>query len=323
MLKSLFEKPAAVNTQTGATESVLRSMVARSEDGIVAMPPGVAQRVLDEMNFIGQRKLKEARVLKHLARMESGLWRGSHGINIAALPDGSMILIDGQHRLSAIVRSSVPTPIRIIFHSVKDEHEARRLYAGFDESDSNRTAAEMLDAVGVSGDLSLPRAFTIKLYNALPILRNDLEPLTGSEIDADTYVRLFGVDSRLADIADWRDEAVKFMAVVNKTTGRVRAKLQSAGCMAVALYTFRHQPAKAHEFWHGLANNDGLRARDPRAALLRDMHERNANTGTSRQGVQAPVLAWNAFCEGRELKIIKCVTGAAIAPWGTPIHGRR
>lgn len=320
---SLFEKQKSVNTQGSTTEAVLCGMVARSDGGIVAMPPGIAKRILDEMNFIGQRKLKEARVLKHLARMESGLWRGSYGINIAVLPDGSMILVDGQHRLWAIVRAAAPKPIRIIFHDVQDEHEARRLYAGFDEVESNRTTAEMLDAVGVHEELKLPRAFTIKLYSALPILRNDLEPLSGSEIEAGTYIRLFGVDSRLADIADWCNEAEKYMAVVNKTTGRVRQKLQGAGCMAVALYTFRHQPAKAHEFWHGLANNDGLRARDPRAALLRDMHERNASQGTSRQGVQAPVLAWNAFCQGRELKIIKCVTGAAIAPWGTPIAGRR
>lgn len=315
---SLFDRKEYVNVQGDSTESVLRGMVARSNGGVVMMPIGIAQRILDELNFVGQRQVKEARVLKHLARMEAGLWRGSFAISIAVLPDGTMMLIDGQHRLRAIVRSGSPKPIKVLFHDVPDEHEARRLYAGFDEPDSNRTSVEMMDAVGVAEELALPRAFANRLYNALPILRNDLEPLSGSEIEAGTYVNLFGVDSRLAEIVEWRDEAVKYMAVVNKTKGRIRAKLQGAGCMAVALYTFRHQPAKAHEFWHGLADNDGLRARDPRAALLRDMQERNASQGSFRQNVQAPVLAWNAFCEGRELKIIKCIAGAAIAPWGTP-----
>ena len=320
---SLFEKSKSVNVQDGSTAWVLRGMVARGHYGMVMMPPGIAQRILDELNFIGQRKVKEPRVLKHLARMESGQWRGSFCISFAVLPDGSLMLVDGQHRLRAIVRFGAPQPITVQFHDVRDEQEARRIYAGFDEGDSNRTAAEMMDAVGVAGKLDLPRAFANKLYSALPILRNDLEPLTGSEIEAATYVRLFGVDARLDAITDWRDEAVKYMAVIGKTTGRVRQKLQGAGCMAVALYTFRHQPAKAHEFWHGLADNDGLRARDPRAALLRDMQERSGNTGTMRQNVQAPVLAWNAFCGGRELKIIKCITGGAIAPWGTPMSGRK
>ena len=93
-----------------------------------------------------------------------------------------------------------------------------------------------------------------------------------------------------------------------------------AGVMAVALYTLRHQPARAHEFWHGVAGNDGLRKGDPRAALIADLlFNRTLNVGSHRQKVQQPALAWNAFCEGRDLKIIKCIDGAALTLWGTPL----
>lgn len=111
--------------------------------------------------------------------------------------------------------------------------------------------------------------------------------------------------------------------MVKKTTGKVRAKLNTAGVMAVALYTLRYQPGKAHHFWHGLAENDGLKKDDPRAALLRDMFERSANSGSTRQTTQAPVLAWNAYCEGRNLKIIKCIHGAPISLWGTSLSKGR
>lgn len=312
-------KPSAQCTADTSLEHVINGMVARSNGGTVMMPPGIAKRILEELNFVGQRKINEARVIKHRRRIESGLWRGSFPITFAVLPSGSMLLIDGQHRTKAIVEIGAPQPVTVIFAKVGTEAEARRLYAGFDEPDSKRTSGEVIDAVGLSGQVGLPRAFTSRLYNALPILRNGLEVATGSEIEPEKYVSLFSTDSRLAEITAWRNEAEKYLECVQKTTGRVRAKLQSAGCMAVALYTFRHQPAKAHQFWNGLAENDALSKFDPRAALIRDMFERTASHGSARQTVQAPTLAWNAWCEGRELRIIKCITGSAITVWGTPI----
>lgn len=305
------------------TETVLQSMLAKSKNNMVQMPPGIAQRILDELNFGGQRKVRESRALKHLHRIKTGDWRASFPITLAVLPSGVMYLVDGQHRLHAIVRHGAAVPVTVLLSAVDNEAEARRLYSGFDERDSVRSDNEMMDAVGVSDTIGLPRAYTHKLYKALPILRNNLEPATGSEIEAGKYVDLFGVDTRLSVIAEWKPEAAEYLHVIQKTKGRIRARLLTAGSMAVALYTFRYQPIKAHEFWHGIADNDGLRRNDPRSTLLRDMLERSLSTGALRQTVQAPVLAWNAFCEGRELKIIKCVTGGAVAPWGTPLAGRK
>ena len=92
---------------------------------------------------------------------------------------------------------------------------------------------------------------------------------------------------------------------------------------AVAMYTYRYQPARAHEFWQGIARQDGLSRGDPRATLLIDFRNRVSNTSgkgnqNQRSVVQSITLAWNAFCEKRELAIVKCVTGATIKVWGTP-----
>lgn len=301
---------------------VILGMLEKSTNGIVKMAPGVAGRILEEMNFNGQRKIKEHRVVKHSARISNGLWKASFPITIVCIQNGGMWLIDGQHRLTAIARNSQSWPVTVIIAKAESEDEARRLYAGFDEPDSGRSSYEVIDAVGLSEELALPRSFTSRLFCALPVLRNGLEPLSGSEIEAGKYVRLFGTDSRLADIGDWKREAEQYLQVIKKTTGKIRQKLNTVGVMSVALYTLRYQPAKASQFWHGLAENDGLRRDDPRATLLRDMMERNASAGSNRQTVQVPAAAWNAFCEGRPLKIIKCITGAPLTVWGTPVQGR-
>ena len=179
---------------------VLLGMLAKANGLPVLLAPGVAQRVLDELNFEGQRSVKEHRVIKHLQRINEGLWRESFPITIVILPSGEMMLIDGQHRLTAIARNPASVPVTIILAKAATEQDARRLYAGFDEPTGTRSVHEVLSAVGLSNELGLPRAFTTNLYGALPILRNGLEPITGSEIAPEKYVKLFGTDSRRADI---------------------------------------------------------------------------------------------------------------------------
>lgn len=321
-MSNVFESALFVkNTPREEAENELRLLASRAR-GPVMVTPELAQRVIDHLNFEGQRNVREARILKHVQRIKSGTWRGSFPVTFAQLPDERLLNIDGQHRMHAIARGSAACPVTILFAPAACEAEARRLYAGFDEPDSKRSSSEVLDAVGLSGEMDLPRSYTSKLFAALPILGNGLEVEVGSAIDPEKYVKLFSTDGRLNSISEWRAEAAEYLQAVKKTTGKVRSKMQSAGCMAVALHTYRYQPSKAREFWHGLAENDGLRRTDPRAALLRDMVERNSNAGSMRQTVQAPCLAWNAWCEGRDLKIIKCITGAAITLWGTPINGK-
>jgi hypothetical protein len=72
-----------------------------------------------------------------------------------------------------------------------------------------------------------------------------------------------------------------------------------------------------------VAENDGLRKNDPRATLINDILTRMIGTGSIRQKVQQPAVAWNAFCEGRDLKIIKCLDGAKLTLWGTPLANGR
>ena len=128
--------------------------------------------------------------------------------------------------------------------------------------------------------------------------------------------------NRLALVTEWAKQAKEYDEITKKAGKGLYEKLRKTGPVAVALYTLRHQPARATEFWSGLANNDGLRRGDPRHTLIQDFATRDVGIGSVRQRVQQSVLAWNAFCEGRDLKIIKCITGSPIIVWGTPLNGK-
>lgn len=319
MLTSLFEKAASHKSQAPDTmEHVLRAMVARSANGVVMIAPGVAKRILEELNFPGQRKVDDSRVYGHRYAIIKGDWVEGHAITFAALPDGRIWNVDGQHRLTAISESDAAVPVTVRIVPVDGVKEAQQFYAGFDQKKSVRTDKQILDAVDAAKEAGLTTRMAQAVYVAAPLLLNDLEPLAGSE-NTKKHPEVFLQHKKMEALQLWAPEAREYEKICKAASKELLRGMRQPGMLAVALYTLRHQPARAREFWTGLANQDGLRKNDPRATLFKDILTRALNSGSVRQRVQMPALAWNAFCEGRDLKIIKCIDGAVLTLWGTPL----
>lgn len=304
--------------QPGSMEFILRSQIARSQGGLVKMSPGTAKRILGELNFPGQRGIDTSRVYSHARNIVKGDWIESFGIDFVALPDGRIWLVDGQHRLTAISEQEGPASITIRLIEVDSEKDARRVYAGYDQKRSVRTNTQIIDALGLSEETGLSRNMATSVFEAASIIMNNMEPITGSA-NTKKNPELFLQNNKVAIVQEWAKEARLYEAIVKKAKKALLVKLRSTGMVAVALYTLRHQPSKAIEFWTGVAENDGLRKNDPRATLVYDILSRSLVSGSIRQKVQQPAVAWNAWCEGRNLSIIKCATENAITLWGTPI----
>ena len=318
-MKVITDSPQKIkHGEAGSIEYILKSIVARASDGVVQMAPGIAKRILEEINFPGQRNIDTSRVYGHRHCIITGDWLEGHAITLALLPTGKLWNVDGQHRLTAISQhdSAVPVTVRIV--DMESEKEARHFYAGFDQRKSVRTSRQILDGLGIADEVKLSRNMTAVLFNAAPLLMNQLEPLSGS-VNIRNNPDMFLQHNKLKIIQLWAQEALEFEQICKASKKGLLAKLRGSGVMAVALYTLRHQPARAREFWSGVAENDGLLKNDPRGTLINDMLTRNMRDGSIRQKVQQPSLAWNAFCEGRDLKIIKCIDGACITLWGTPL----
>jgi hypothetical protein len=294
---------------------IIGSLMGRSSNGIVRIAPGVAQRILDEANFPQQRPARAARISKHLERLLGGQWQASMPISFALLPDGTLWLVDGQHRLRAIVLHDAATPVRILIHEVADEAAARRLYAYFDERDSVRNRGEVLDGLGIGTGGTLGKPIRDAAYGALALIANGFEPSRSV-----TGIARNVVDGRVEVFDDWLPEIERWQDIYRMCASSHRSKMKLISTLGVGIYTLRHQPQKAFEFWSGVARNDGLKKNDPRAALINDFHSRRINSGSSRQGVQAPTVAWNAFYQGRDLHIVKCVSDAPIVIQGTPFR---
>lgn len=290
---------------------IIMCMLSKSQDGVITLPPGIAQRIIKETNFEGQRPFKQWRADIHAKRIDDGQWVPEFAVYFVQLADGRFWLVDGQHRIVAIGIGNRSVRIRVCIIHVADEAHARRVYSQFDRSESVRSTTEILSAVQVDKRFDLGLEYSRRVFIAAGLIENNLErPRAGSEANT--------ADSRIDCIENWAKEALLFKQDTEPSTGIHRNRLRSGGTIAVAMLTYRYQPEKAHEFWSGIANNDGLRRGDPRHTFLRDTETRSLRSGSSRQSVQAPSLAWNAFFADRELKIIKCIDGAPIVILGTP-----
>lgn len=311
-----------IHGQPGSMEYIIRSLVSKSKNGVVSISNGIAKRILSELNFPGQRDIYSSRVYGKALAIISGEWMESYSIDFAALPDGRIWLVDGQHRLTAISeqQSIVSATIRLI--DVDSEADAKRLYTGYDQGESVRTTKQILDAVGIAKTLEISDRLSRAIYEAAPVLLNNMEPITGSQ-HVRTSPHIFAKQKRMEAISEWATEAKEFEKIIKPAAPALKVKLMSSGPLAVGLYTLRHQPQRAKLFWDGIAKNDGLRRGDARSTLISDYLTRSVGTGSSRQRVQQTCLAWNAYCEGRDLKIIKCIEGAPITIWGTPVKAKK
>lgn len=306
----------------GSMEHELRSQISKSKEGQLTLSPGTAKRILEELNFPGQRPINSARVYGKKLAIITGDWVGSFPVDFAALPDGRIWLLDGQHRLTAISEQDTPVFITLRLIEVDSEKDAKKLYAGYDLTESVRTTRQIIDAVGIAKEVGITERLARSVFEASAILLNNMEPITGSA-NVRKRPEIFAKQKRLEAISEWAKEAKEFELLVNSAAPALKAKIKTSGPLSVAIYTLRHQPARAREFWSGLAKNDGLRRGDPRATLIQDYLTRSVGTGSNRQRVQQTTLAWNAFCEGRDLKIIKCIEDSPIVIWGTPVNGRK
>lgn len=314
-MKMAFSK-ALVKDKTSSISRLVLSMLAKSENGIVNMTPGLASRILAETNFIGQRKLKIARVAERKLWIACNLWQPGFPITFVLFEDGTVWLVDGQHRLMAIYESGQTVQIKINVIEVTDERHARAIYSGFDKSDSTRSDSELLDGANIMERHGISRDTARSAFRAMVLLQNNMEPARGVTIEG---WNARSTEARMQSLGEWINEIKAYETACKDAETWLKRKLYGAGCMAVALYTLRHQRIKAIEFWSSVANDDGLSKGDPRKTLLDDFKNRSNNAGNIRQSVQQPSLAWNAWWKGESRRIIKCLTDAPIQILGTPM----
>lgn len=301
-----------------AVRDTLLGMLNKAQDKrTVTISPGIARRIVQEANFPAQRKITDDRLYDAKRSIDDGSWNPYHTIHFVKLADGAFWLVNGQTRLTAISECGKAMKIGVIVQDVEDEHEARAVYTQFDRQAAVRTNNQILNAAGVSDDFGLPRQLATYLFSAVGIINNCMVPPVGSSKD-ERAIESRNTANKLKWVGEWSKEALQYAEDITHAQPNRRRALMRSGTMAVALVTYRYQAAKAKDFWRRVADGADLKVNDPRKTLYDDLADRNMRLEGAGQSIQQSALAWNAYMEGRSMKIVRVAPQWHLKIVGTP-----
>lgn len=250
----------------------------------VKVTPEAADDWLKNRNHPKNRALSERVATKYARTMKEGRWLPTHQ-GLAFDEDG--FLIDGQHRLRAIVLAGVPVEMFVIpgcdfeTFAVLDSGHKRGAGQLLHVSHSHQVAASARVLAALSGDY--------KTQMREPLYVADLE----------TY--------QVIEIVDQWPELVKYAAAVHRC--HLTTRINRTMHLAVLAQASRTRYAPRIPSWiDGLSTGADLNATDPRL-LLRNRFIKDgpllSGTAQRRQTYGLIVRAWNAHARHRPIGNLK------------------
>lgn len=279
-------------------------------EGVVTITPELALRIARDCGYERQRPIRPKHVDVLASQIRRREWTAGTQIHFAKLPDGMLVLLNGNHRIHAVVKSDTSVPFQVLVTDVADMNGLRSLYRRHDRMYAGRTVADALSAEAITERYGLQAKMAQACFKAMPVIESRFR---GARL-ADPYL-LRSDEHRLRSAEDWWATMEMYQDAIVKAPFPIKRALQTGGVAAVGLVTLRYQEAKADAFWRGIANNDGLRGGDARRAYLGHLMLSRARSDT--QTAKAAAIAWNAFFKDRELISVRVQKGPTLI-LGTP-----
>ncbi|WP_336800347.1 hypothetical protein [Kaistia sp. MMO-174] len=317
---NLFHRSADINSH-GNIRSI-RTWEADIREGRMAIGPDLAASILKEANYSGQRKVEQRDVGVYAEMMRRGLWELSDPITFAKL-NGNLTLVNGQHRLQAVIAFGREVEFRVAVNLCSTPEEVRALYYRFDTVMRVRSNQQILNAIDLAATHGVSKGIAAATYGAIGVIANGFTVPNNYTVKTEAVAKLRIVDLRVEACEPWWPAARRIEEALKGAQTDLKPRILRGSTFAVALMTMRYQEAKAFDFWRGTARNDGLKRNDPRHVFVRDLTARDVSSGAHGQGVVAAALAWNAWFEGRSLSIIKVPQNHVLRIAGTPVNGRK
>lgn len=251
------------------------------EMALVVVTPALAQRWLEEQNDNNRTISKP-----HVDRLAEGLRSGTFQTTpqgISFTPEGK--LLDGQHRLKAIVKTGLSLQMAVFFGV------SARSFVVFDSTQKGRTLADVVRIAGIS------QANTPGVGNAYRVLQN------WEAHRMNTGAKGVMSSDQLVEVHDAHPGIVPLVPAAQKIARETKL---GAAAVTVAMYLAeRDRPdVDSQPFWDSLLTGADLKLTDPILALRKFAHNRlnKRPLPDQTEWVRAILRAWIAWAEGKEVK---------------------
>ena len=258
----------------------------------VLVTPDMANAIL-ECNYYNNRRLSKSNVESFADLLKAGAWTEGSPIRFAD-DGGEYVLIDGQHRLRAIIDTNISARCMAII----DKNIPSQAYTIADAAGRVRTTADAVHANGIGKEWN---KYLLNSYSyAVKII--------GAEFNAGKS-STHGVRSKISvsnSIArDWEPTMSSVIAALTplpKTITSTRAWMK-APILAVLLATWKHQEERARQFWVASIMDDGLAATRPEKFMHVFMAAGISGGSVAAQSAtNRTARIWNSFYRSRAIE---------------------
>lgn len=272
----------------------------RISNKTLCITPERAESYLTDFKYERQRPINKGSVERYAVQMKAGTFDPGTQINIAAVGQ-KMFLVNGQHRLAAVVQSGVPIEFAVTTHYCDNDMEVALLYGKLD-TQKPRTTVDLIHATGLDTRLDMGRTETRIVGGAIKLLYCGLvdNHVKKASISQETVA---GMMQDWATYIDMWDE--------NLTDTPLNMRMRRSAMLAVGYATLRWSPDRewTKSFWRAVSVDDGLRVGNPRKTLSLWIRDNLSGGELGRKASDSYVLhaascAWNAAVGGRELRQI-------------------
>lgn len=297
-------------------------MTSQSENKVaselVFVTPYQATSWLTHDNYEKQRPLRTSHVEYLSNEIKKGRLIAGTPIHFAS--DGNRrYLVNGQHTLAAIAHAKMGQLLTVMLTRVSSAQEIAELYFRHDNHLS-RTISDAFRALDLVDKIDLTLTEQQWLGSAFYLISEGFCGKGGAKTRVSRDDLAQGV-IRLAK------PARRYFDALSGCRSALMKALTRRASVAVGVVTMHYCLDIAPDFWREVAHDDGLKIGDPKKTLSDFLVETGASGGgiIGRRSASSPyhcraiATAWNAFYQGKPLKLIKVFDESAeIKILGTP-----
>lgn len=248
--------------------------------------PEMAADLLKRYPYKHQRSVRRNAVEFYACEMEKGNFKPYTTIELCRCGT-SKHLIDGQHRLLAVVASKTPQKFVLLETEVDDEQELAFRYATTDRGAIRTTTDQLATTFDPDGLWGFSKSITI-----VAAFGSAVQFISGKFIHArNTGVSLPDKLNRMnayAPFAEYFFEVIDNCA--DKTPPDLVPRVRRSATLSVALITYRYSVGKlglnkVDDFWTGVLTDDSLQSHDPRKHAHRHLLTVGMNGGAWTRSV--------------------------------------
>ena len=276
----------------------------------VIITPEMAQFLLEDWAYDRQRNLSTNYILKYANDMKQGYWRDTPPL-MAGIVGNCKYLLNGRHRLHAIIKSETSQLMTILYKKVSSIEDLGLDYIVEDNGRSRNDLDRMRAYCQDESDIKYVGATAA----AVKFIHGNFKPMAGSALSA---------QGALALISEWRTESVQYIDLIKGHTGGLFDKMRRRTVMSVGLVTLRYANDRAASFWRAVAQNDGLRRGQAEHALVNFLLTVHPDKliGRDMEYSRKVASCWNSYYTENELIYPKCLDHTKpILLKGTPFKG--